>query len=57
MLGLLWAEVGLFFLVVVSLFVVRISSAQKTVIFFAYLTSVLAANFAPSIFLTRRMLF
>lgn len=45
-LGLLWAEVGFFFLVVVSLFVVRISFAQKTGVFFAYLTSVLAANYA-----------
>jgi ABC-type polysaccharide/polyol phosphate export permease len=45
-LGLLWAQAGLFLLVAASLFVVRLSSAQKTVVFFAYLASGIAASYA-----------
>jgi hypothetical protein len=45
-LGLLWAQAGLFLVVVVSLFVVRLSSAQKSVVFSAYLISGIVANYA-----------
>lgn len=45
-LGLLWAQAGLFLLVAASLFVVRLSSTQKTVVFVAYLASAIVANYA-----------
>ena len=45
-LGLFWAQAGLFLLVVVSFFVVRLSSPQKTVVFSAYLISGIVANYA-----------